>query len=165
MHWKHVFFVMALSASSSATSGDGYVTTETDRFTQSSIISYVNPTKDTFNQLNFMIHAVHKGNESTARLTFYSNSENWKYLDCHDLKWLVDGKPLDLPTAYHKGSVQRRGVAESISQAITSEQLIQMGSAHTVDYRLCSNEGQLSSSDISAAGEIGAILSSLALKP
>jgi hypothetical protein len=74
----------------------------------------------------------------------------WKYLDCHSTTWLIDGKPQTWPAADHIGKAGSGLVVEGISQTIpTRDALAALGSAGRVEYKICNDEGEMTSSELS----------------
>lgn len=78
----------------------------------------------------------------------------WKYLRCHDVNWLLDGKAFSLGASVHSGQVVRGGVIELVTQVVTREQLEQMAAADGIEYRICNDEYRLSQFDLTAIRSI-----------
>lgn len=79
----------------------------------------------------------------------------WRYLRCRNLYWLVDGAPIQLSEPKAINDVLSGGrVAEIIIQSVSIEQLEQLGSARSVEFKLCNDEVALLTEDIEALAEI-----------
>ena len=74
-------------------------------------------------------------------LRYMSSSNTWKYLGCRQSTILVDGKRLATFTVHHDGDVVRGGVIESPAIILSTEEMRQILTAQTVEYKLCQTEG------------------------
>lgn len=127
----------------------------TDRFTGARLIKYMNPAPSTESQPRIAAAIQVKDSTQTASIAIstvaYSNrsgSSSWRYLRCHTLNWLVDGKPLVMGRVIHSGDTFRGGVTERIIQVLEVDQLRQLSSGTLVEYKLCNDEYQLTADDL-----------------
>jgi len=81
---------------------------------------------------------------SPVRLVFASWSDNWVYLTCQDLYWLIDDRSVLVRARREPGSVGGDNVDEFISAEMPFEAIESMANAKSVRGRLCSTEFQLS---------------------
>lgn len=89
---------------------------------------------------------------------FVSFSMNWKYLDYHDLSFLVDGEPVKiLGKAVHEGVVRSTGdpghphggVSEFITFRIEWKEFLKLVNANKVEFKLGVNEFVLRPEEVS----------------
>ncbi|BAH39322.1 hypothetical protein GAU_2280 [Gemmatimonas aurantiaca T-27] len=127
------------------------VRVEFDRFKQQTVASLELPpvrasTADgrSFTTLRPSAHFVYKGETPQVPdfvlLMVQSRSAQWEYLRCHDLLFLVDGKPFETPAADHDGRVLRPGVGETVTVMLPPAALIAMANATKVEAKLCRDE-------------------------
>ena len=102
-------------------------------------------------QLEF--NAIGQPELSTAIISVRSASERWRYLECHQLRFLADGQPVQTAEAEHNGSVIHGGVTESVSVHISAAEIARMASARTVRGKLCNDEWAFSPAQIAQLGE------------
>ena len=71
----------------------------------------------------------YSGKEGTLSITMLLErmAESWRYLDCHETKWLVDDEPFQLPQPTHRGNVGSGYVTEYL--IIAPVTLAQIGDA------------------------------------
>ena len=86
-----------------------------------------------------------------------------RFAACHGIAWLVDGRPLAVAPASHRGRVVDGEMIELVEQDVTLEWAIALSSAQDVRYRVCRDEYALTSRDIEAFGRIAAKLKSATL--
>lgn len=146
---------MTLFASAAAQVKD-----ENDRFTGARKISYSSPTAP-LGQTTFNVDVSVSKSVPVVLFTFITanlssrGGSSWKYVRCHQMAWLVDGRPFAMDAqATHQGTVVRGGVIEMVSQFVTADQLHQLAAASQVEYRICQDEGALDPAAMSALREI-----------
>ena len=67
--------------------------------------------------------------------------DGWKYLRCHTMAALVNGKPFDLPAAKHDGhTIRGSAVLESIYVSLDWDKFEQLSNAATAEFRVCNTE-------------------------
>lgn len=139
------------------------VTDEVDRFTGVREITYKSSAKIQLGVPYVFASAKTKDAVTVFNVTFLIGSfrgrndvTGWKYLRCHRVNWLVDGTPLQTDETMHNGQVARGGVNEIIQQPLTLGQMQKLGSASTVEYRICNDEFQLSADEIAGIGLVAA---------
>lgn len=85
--------------------------------------------------------------------------DGWKYLDCHGVNWLIDTKPVKLPPATHIGKAGKGGIViEGVSQDLSKDVLEQFAAASKVEYKICNDEGAMSSPELSDLKRISQML-------
>lgn len=84
------------------------------------------------------------------KLNEYARQE-FAYLRCHSVNWLVDGKPLAAGVVVYDFERYRRILMEKISQEIPVPALQAIGAARSVEFRICNDEFRLTPEDIAAA--------------
>jgi hypothetical protein len=94
------------------------------------------------------------GEELRAYLFVTYAGRNWRYLRCESVHWLLDGSPLDLPEPIFSRDTHRGGVSETMIQPMSLEQMTAMGSAATLELKICNDELTFSSVDIQGLGEL-----------
>jgi len=110
----------------------------------------------------FVIFAGYKGkvfsgkqSDSYIMINISFISSEWRYLDCNDTHWLVDGKPISLPSCHYDGSVGDGYVLEQLSIIpIKVEDAEKLASAHTIEVEVCNDEYQLNEMEKSDLREI-----------
>lgn len=127
---------------------------EIDRFTGDREIAFSSPGRTAVGEPDFVLEGSVKNGRVVMQLKFIvANTTDrrkgtaWKYLSCHTVDWLVDGTPLQLDAATHRGIVARGGVIEILSQFATPEQLDRIGEAQRVEFRICGDEFLLADVD------------------
>jgi hypothetical protein len=110
-----------------------------------------------------------KGKVQDQLVWLISQSDDWKYLRCHNLYWLADGKPIVAPAPSHDGKVHRGGVSEDIEQTLSDAEFLKMATAKQVRGRICNTEFQLTPAQIgevrSLAAWMGLIRPSASISP
>jgi hypothetical protein len=78
-------------------------------------------------------------------VSFFSTSEEWRYLKCHDVDFLADGKPVPtIGEPDHDGDVREGGVSERVTVSISRDTLSRIAHAKKAEGRLCENEFEFS---------------------
>lgn len=76
-----------------------------------------------------------------ADLGVFSHSDDWRYLKCRSLHFLVDGKPLQLPQAKYDGDVGYAGhVTENFWMHVGMATYRQLAKAGSIEYKVCNDE-------------------------
>lgn len=94
------------------------------------------------------------GNVLGVPMTIVARADDWRFLKCHGLNWLLDGARLQTPTE-HDGHVGRGYVLEFISFRLTYADFVQLSQAQTVRGKLCNTEFALLPSQIALLREFG----------
>ncbi len=90
-------------------------------------------------------------------LMFLFARNRWEYLNCHDLNFLVDGKPYELASTF-KSTMERGAAVEVLFVPLTRQQLTQLGAAKKVEYRICRDEYTLDSTALQDIKDFGPVL-------
>jgi hypothetical protein len=83
-----------------------------------------------------------------------SSSEGWKYLKCHYLNWMLDGTPIEVPSATHDGQVGNTVLVEQLNQRLDRAQLRRFASARSVEYKICNDEYSMSADELSGLRQL-----------
>lgn len=78
-------------------------------------------------------------------LGFYLRSQSWRFLDCHPLYCLADGRPVQLPPSKHSGLTGEGYVIEQIFVRIPFSIVEQLSKCKKIEFKLCNTELSLSS--------------------
>ncbi len=70
-------------------------------------------------------------------LFFSSTSTEWRFLDCHNVEFLVDGRRLPIESPKHDGKVGKGSVAETVSFSMPVATFTALASGTIVEGRLC----------------------------
>ena len=79
---------------------------------------------------------------------FMGSQRTWKYLQCHDVHWIVDGASFEMPQGVHQGQAESGYVIESIMiSPISRQQLATLATGKSVDYEICHDEFHMTQED------------------
>jgi hypothetical protein len=79
--------------------------------------------------------------DTSVRVMLSSTSRSgWKYLKCHHLSFLVDGRPYSVEGEKHDGNVGTGYVSEHISFDVPRALVDEMGRGRVVEGKLCNTE-------------------------
>lgn len=130
---------------------------ETDRFTGISKWFYNSP-RDV--EPMILVGVIKDpGRPALRRMTLFTTNysrhgSSWKYLRCHSVAFLVDGKPLGTASAKHDGQTMTRGVIENISVDLELSDLETMAAASSIEYRICNDEFQMTPEDLAGIRQV-----------
>jgi hypothetical protein len=65
---------------------------------------------------------------------------DWKYMKCHDLQMVVDGKRLDLPPASHDGDVEMPLIYEYVEVDLDLETYLKIATGTKVEGQICNEK-------------------------
>jgi hypothetical protein len=90
------------------------------------------------------MHLLYEGESSTGKpslfsITLSSISQDWRFLRCQTVDWLIDGKPAT-SKAQHVGAAIRNGVSETVIFSLDPALLANITESSNVEYRLCNTE-------------------------
>ena len=123
------------------------VSVQPDRFDGHTKIVAVTHGPDNVPQL--MLFASVKDHKlQIVSLSIQSSSKEWKYLRCHSVKWLIDGKPVDLGIPEHQGDVSLGGVTESVTFPFSMAKLNLLAKAEKIEFKICNDEITLDDTDV-----------------
>jgi hypothetical protein len=114
----------------------GEVTTEHDEFTGQDSVILKN--MDLGGQLYLFLFMKPSAKTVSVMLMYFAN--DWGFLKCHPIDWLIDGKPAPGPKTVHDGEVTSRGVTETITQELPVAFFTKIVAAETVKGRICTYE-------------------------
>lgn len=80
------------------------------------------------------------GSEEPLLSLSTSSRGGWRYLKCHTVDVLADGRPAPIGRTKHDGDVADREVRERITARVSRETLIQIARARLVEIRVCADE-------------------------
>ncbi len=107
----------------------GHVTTRVDEFTRARSIEYRSEVGGLLTSF--------AGGSGYAFLMLSSGGREWRYLECHHVNMLVNGAPVDVGAAEHRGTVHAGGVGESVTINLAPDLLRTLQSAMTIRFRIC----------------------------
>lgn len=144
----------------------GAINVEADRFTGTTKIQTdMKSLSHWGNGPDIIWHASVKGHAlEEAGIVIAFSHRDWQYLQCHDVKWLVDGEPLQTADADQDGQVQTGYVQEFVSMPLTLPQIAKFMVAKKVEFRVCNDEFAFDSAQIADMQQFGLDLSE-AVKP
>lgn len=97
--------------------------------------------------------------QPTIMLRLTLEGASWRFLECHTLYWLADGKRVDLPQPEHDGTVGEGYVIEDLSVSVPSIELLQqLASATKIEYKLCGGVYELTPAELKDLRELYAKL-------
>lgn len=67
-------------------------------------------------------------------------SDSWRFMKCHSMAMLIDGKPAPLPEERHDGNVVDGGVIEVVSVPLPYSVLDGMAHASSIELQICRDE-------------------------
>jgi hypothetical protein len=135
-----------------AASAYGEVKTESDRFTGETTISLTTKPSGVGSQDLFVTGKVKPDGTVPGGfiIMFVSIQNGWKYLRCHSMHWLLDGKPLEMPDTKHDGEVGNGGgmvIEEIVTLGVSEEKLRAIGHADKIEYEICNDAFTLKNSE------------------
>jgi hypothetical protein len=147
-HWMAFVAVAAVSFNALADLGISY-----DRFTGRTTITAPKPFPGTIPSAGFEVQAltVFDGEKprklpASVVLSFKALSfDGWRYLKCHSVAALANGKPFALPPSKHDGgALGGSEVLESIYIDIPWAVFSALSRAERLEFRVCNTEAKLS---------------------
>lgn len=81
---------------------------------------------------------------TTGSFIFSIQNAEWRFLQCHTVRLLADGKPVAVLSDSHDGTVGRGYVLEHITTMIGRASLLQLARANVVEGQICNTEFALS---------------------
>ncbi len=90
---------------------------------------------------------------SVVGIGFWSVNDNWEYLRCHNLIFLVDGAPLAVETQ-HEGEVMSGNVSESVIGQIGIRDFLTLVGAQSIEGKLCNTEFKLTTEQREALRDV-----------
>ncbi|GAA0715203.1 hypothetical protein [Dokdonella soli] len=69
-----------------------------------------------------------------------SKSDEWRYLKCRSLAWLINGKRVVVGEPEYDGDVGYKGVYEHLYVNLSRHLLQQMSVASSIEYKVCNDE-------------------------
>jgi hypothetical protein len=112
-----------------------------DRFTNS--ISFGTKPSPSLSHPWLATYMNFKGGEKQFLCMFISSNESWRYLTCHSVYLLIDGKPFRSIKTQHRGSVGRGYVLEFIKTDLTFEEIKEISKATKVEFKICNDVWEL----------------------
>jgi len=126
------------------------ITEEFDKFTSTTKVHLVPDSDEAYGGKPgalFVLY-LYEGKDPTPPATvvfgFYSKHATWKYLECHSLYFLLDGKKQLAVDTDHSGDVGRGYVTEFVSGTLTLKDFLAIVSSTKVEGRLCNDEFRFS---------------------
>lgn len=92
----------------------------------------------------------------TLILTTWANE--WQYIDCHSIDWLVDGRPAPYLNAEYTNTAAGSAAIERFSAVVSKPDMIALSSAKLVEFKVCGTEGKVSESDLAGLRKVAGVL-------
>lgn len=132
------------------------ITEEYDRFKKETVITMYSSLADSFKGRPHGLVVIYSYPGEKAQIPdkveigFSSTYEDWTYLRCHDLTFLIDGEPVSVRSE-HIGDVLSGGsVAETVIGFLTPQIFLQMANAKKLEGKICNDEFVFSESQMEA---------------
>lgn len=91
---------------------------------------------------------------ATLVFALWSVNDDWEYLNCHSLNFLIDGSPLQVDTE-RKGEVLSGGrVSETIMSTLATKDFLKLVNAKLVEGKLCNTEFKLSAEQMQGLKDV-----------
>jgi hypothetical protein len=123
------------------------VKVETDRFTGRTSVSVKQPVfMPSHGNVSFTAIAI-KEKDRDAGITsvgFFSYNEDWQYLSCNSIYFLVDGKPFKYMFTDHENKVLSGRVLENHRVFFTIKQFHELANSKKVEMKICNDEFEFS---------------------
>jgi hypothetical protein len=81
-------------------------------------------------------------------ITYTFENVTWKYLRCHEVNYLADGKPIQPLTSTHQGKIERGYVTEQIQAGMPWSSAIALAAASKIEVQICGDEHTFSPEEI-----------------
>lgn len=85
---------------------------------------------------------------SRIEIGFQVSGKQVRFRECHDLEFVVQGKPLGARQSTYHSALGKGMVVEAVTAPLTAEELSSLINASDVRYRLCKVEGSLKKTEI-----------------
>lgn len=128
-----------------------------DRFTQVTKLNYIGwePRLDSRRSVMQIFGIIAAGRKSeSAVLNLKSINSTWRYLKCNRVDLLADNDPVYVGQSEHDGEVRVGYVVENVSLSPSLPALKKIGSAKSVEVRICSDVVELSSIEVTAVRDL-----------
>jgi hypothetical protein len=105
----------------------------------------------------FFVYAGERLSEAPrfVSMMFVSSSSSWKFLQSHDVTFLLDGKPMSpAKRSEQDGRVGQGYVLEFISQTLTMDEFLHVANAKTVEAQIGTTEGAFSPEIVAALRDL-----------
>ena len=73
-------------------------------------------------------------------LGFVFARNHWVYFNCHDVNFLVDGKPWQPESVKFQNQMEKSAAVEVVTATLTRAQVQELAAASRVEYRICRDE-------------------------
>jgi len=127
--------------------GKSTVAEKVDRFTGGiSITNSYTPTQDKLNP--YLDAEIRPSGEWFAVLAFSAPFRQSAYLGCHDIHILVDGLPMVPFQSKYVPAAFLGGASETLVLGLEQGELSRLAQSKKLEYRICSDEGRMSESNL-----------------
>ena len=115
------------------------ITTQYDEFKQHTIVSYKTPRSSVPRMHVFAIKEALASDPQGKYVivTFIFDSDEWQYLECHNVEALADSTPVDVGESEHDGDVGDGYVMEFVTVEISRATLKRLAFATATKFRIC----------------------------
>ncbi|MDR2012805.1 MAG: hypothetical protein LBQ20_07170 [Rhodanobacter sp.] len=117
--------------------------TEVDRFTEETNITMHELLKtDTPWITAHLKYDVGKKGQALLAITLYTTAnDGLKYLRCHSLQWLADGKPVKMPKdVIHEGKTGNGYIIEVLIQMVDIATIDTLATSSKIEFKVCADE-------------------------
>lgn len=135
------------------------VTEEFDRFKGETLVK-LDPrySETTSGPRSLFVSYTYEGNTPApppfVGMALFTSSDEWMYLKCHSLAFLLDDTmPIELETE-HDGDVGSGYVIEYVSSFLSLEEFLQIVNAQKVEGKLCNDEFQFTDEQMEALRDV-----------
>jgi hypothetical protein len=121
-----------------------------DRFEGRTKISYTEAPRRSGDMLVNAYVDLEQGKPASVYMILATSGEDWEYLRCHDVRWLLDGKRWAPKETGHEGQVFNGGVAEMMLFTLTLPEMEAIGAAKSAEFQVCTDEFALTAEQSAA---------------
>lgn len=127
------------------------VKSEYDKFKDLTVVTIPVPQTSyrfDFIRPQFSAFAIYKGRKllsspGNVGINFFSQSEDWEYLECHEVNILADDQRIPIEETKHDGTVGDGYVLEYINSRLGWKEVKMLSAAKTVEVKICNTKLKL----------------------
>lgn len=95
-------------------------------------------------------------------VVFAYENLSWRYLQCHSVNYLADGKPIKSANTLHEGHVRSGYVDEQVKSLLTWQSAQALATASKIEVQVCADERALDADEIAG---LKAVVEAITPKP
>jgi hypothetical protein len=103
------------------------------------------------------VHGFFISAHSGVTFSLTSKSEEWKYLECHQTSFLVDGKPFNAESLDYSGTVGSGHVLEFFNFFMPYSSFVKLANGQSVEFKICNDEYSLDAQHINVLRELASL--------